>query len=437
MIVKETPKSAAVADKLIRKIKATGKQFTVKDSRISGLALLVTALGHKSWLLRYRFNGKQRNYVFAKFLEVEPGEGITCNQARQEAATMKESIRQGTDPAGKPEQKGKGLTMLELRNRWHERVLKDKYKDGGAYALGWLDRYVMPKHGERPTAEFNRFDIMEIVEQLKLEGKQRASTVVLATTKQLLTYAVKMGIIESNPLEVLTRADAGGRDSERERVLCEWSDPDSRQVKQCELLEFFEKLEVSGLWDGYQAALKIMLSTLARVGELSQAEWSNVDFRQGRWLIPKKDSKNGRAHSITLSCYALEQFKLLHDLTGTAPFVFPSGRNEGRPIEAKTITKQVRDRQRDKPLAGRSSRHFKSLVLSGGAWTPHDLRRTGATLMSALGVQGAIIEHCLNHLETNKMARIYQRHTPSEEMAEAWSRLGEHLDSIKPPPAAQ
>lgn len=407
------------------------------DPKVTGLSLRITPAGVKSWVLRYRFNGQQKKMTFAPFIDSTTGEGIGTHQARQEAAALKEQLRQGIDPAEKPAEAEAGPTMQQLRDRWHERVLKDKYKDGGTYALGWLDRYVMPDHGGCLVSDFNRSQMMEIVERLKLEGKTRASTVVLTTTKQLLTYAVKMGIIEHSPLQVLTRADAGGRDTERDRVLCEWSDPDSRQVKPCELAEFLGRLEDSGLWEGYQAGLKIMLATLARVGELSQARWENVDLNKGRWLIPKEHSKNGRAHSITLSTYAARHFELLRSLTGASAFVFPSGRNEGQSIEVTTITKQVRDRQRDKPLAGRSNKYCKSLFLTGGPWTPHDLRRTGATLMAALGIHGPIIEHCLNHMETNKMARIYQRHTPEPEMAEAWQKLGEHLASIKPLPVAR
>ena len=432
----EIPKSAVTADKQITKLK-TDKELTIKDSRLPGLSIRVTKSGSKSWLLRYSIKGKTKKYTFASFADSNTGHGIGTHQARQEAAELKEAVRKGIDPAAKPEPEEQGPTMHELRNRWLERVLKDKYKDGGTYALGWLDRYIMPKHGDKPVKEFNRADMMEVVERLKLEGKSRASTVVLTTTKQMMTYAVKMGIIEHSPLDVLTRADAGGRDKERERVLCEWSDPDSREVKECELAELFGRLEASNLWEGYQAGLKIMLSTLARVGELSQAKWENVDLHRGRWLIPKENSKNGRAHSITLSSYAAEQFRTLHQMTGETAFVFPSGRNEGQPIESKTISKQVRDRQRDKPLAGRGTNHAQSLLLPGGPWTPHDLRRTGATLMASLGLHREIIEHCLNHMETNKMARIYQRHTPVNEMAEAWQKLGEHLASIKPLPVDQ
>ena len=60
----------------------------------------------------------------------------------------------------------------------------------------------------------------------------------------------------------------------------------------------------------------------------------------------------------------------------------------------------------------------------------HDLRRTGATLMVALGVIPEVAERCLNHIEENKVKRIYQRHSYEPEMREAWQRLGQRLDIL-------
>lgn len=63
----------------------------------------------------------------------------------------------------------------------------------------------------------------------------------------------------------------------------------------------------------------------------------------------------------------------------------------------------------------------------GGGWTPHDLRRTGATMMGELGIMGEVIERCLNHVEGNKLKRIYQRHELKAEQREAWRLLGDRL----------
>jgi hypothetical protein len=81
------------------------------------------------------------------------------------------------------------------------------------------------------------------------------------------------------------------------------------------------------------------------------------------------------------------------------------------PLDTKTVTKQVADRQREPggQIAGRT-KQIDALKLGGGQWRPHDLRRTGASAMAELGALPDVIEKCLNHAEENKMKRIYQRH---------------------------
>ena len=47
--------------------------------------------------------------------------------------------------------------------------------------------------------------------------------------------------------------------------------------------------------------------------------------------------------------------------------------------------------------------------------------------MGELGVNGEVIERCLNHVEANKLKRTYQRHELKREQLEAWELLGNRL----------
>ena len=84
------------------------------------------------------------------------------------------------------------------------------------------------------------------------------------------------------------------------------------------------------------------------------------------------------------------------------------------------------------PLKNR--RNDNSLVLSrgeSGEWTPHDLHRTAATMMQALGVSLDVIDRCQNRvLPGSKVRRHYMHHDYAEEKREAWWRLGSRIDSI-------
>jgi len=68
------------------------------------------------------------------------------------------------------------------------------------------------------------------------------------------------------------------------------------------------------------------------------------------------------------------------------------------------------------------------LALSGGRWTAHDLRRTAATFMAALGVSGDVIDECLNHVIESRVRRIYIRDRRIAQQRQAFDALGEFLD---------
>ncbi|MCX7067680.1 MAG: site-specific integrase [Methylococcales bacterium] len=174
-----------------------------------------------------------------------------------------------------------------------------------------------------------------------------------------------------------------------------------------------------------ECAIWIALSTLCRIGELSKARFSDIDFELKTWKIPEANSKNGKAHTIYLSDFALEQFKLI---AKSETWVFANRDNSTHVCE-KSITKQVGGRQTTTILSNRA-KDSEALILTGGKWTPHDLRRTGATMMGNLLIQPDVIEKCLNHTEENKVKRIYQRQELKAEQAEAWRVLGERLSLL-------
>jgi integrase len=189
-----------------------------------------------------------------------------------------------------------------------------------------------------------------------------------------------------------------------------------------------------------QLALWICLGTLCRIGELLMARWEHVDLAAGEWRVPRENTKTKAEWKVYLSPFVLRQFRTLHALTGDTPFCFPARAGMGEApsthVCVKSVSKQVGDRQcqfKDrKPLKNR--KHDDSLVLSdgkSGEWTPHDLRRTGATMMQQLSVLPDVIDGCQNHvLAGPKTRRHYLHHDYAREKREAWERLGERIDAL-------
>ena len=114
-----------------------------------------------------------------------------------------------------------------------------------------------------------------------------------------------------------------------------------------------------------------------------------------------------------------------------SPWVLPASRQGAGHVCLKSLAKQIGDRQRgDKIPMKNRAKLTQALELPKGKWTPHDLRRTGATLMGTLGVRPDVIEKCLNHVQQNRLVRIYQRQTLQAEQVEAWRLLGDRLELL-------
>jgi integrase len=126
--------------------------------------------------------------------------------------------------------------------------------------------------------------------------------------------------------------------------------------------------------------------------------------------------------------------KELHQRTGKKPWCFPAKHKGKEHIDAKTMSKQFGDRQKSEPMKNRS-KYVETLTLSGGGWTPHDLRRTAAIIMGSVGIDPLTIESCINHVMP-KLTRTYQKEVAWDRKREAWDKLGQRLTIILNNPSA-
>ena len=144
----------------------------------------------------------------------------------------------------------------------------------------------------------------------------------------------------------------------------------------------------------------------------------------------------GEQCALRISAFALRQFKTLHGLTGQTAYCFPNAQKNGH-VDVKSISKIVGDCQSNfktqaKPLKGR--RNDNSLVLNGGAngnWTPHDLRRTGSTMLQAMGEDLNMIDRCQNHkIDEPKTRAHYMHFKYFHPKRKIWERLGLEIENI-------
>lgn len=357
------------------------------------------------------------------------------------AATIAEAERQAAE----------NKTVADLFEEW----MRDgvSRQDGNAELRRSFTKDVLPLIGEKPLRTLTEKDLLNVLRSVKARGLNRTVVIRSKDIGQMLRWAEKRKpwrtlMADGNPADLVDVNKLLDHDYEeqRDRLLS----PDEIR----ELHDIFARLErdydalpagqkYSGIRPvnpRVQCAVWICLSTLCRIGELLKSEWRHVDLDKGTWFIPAEATKGHKGkrqdHHVFLSSFALAQFKRLKEETGHTLFCFPS-KDENSHVDTKTVSKLIGDRQcrfknRNKPLSGRH--HDDSLVLSKGTkgeWTPHDLRRTGATMMQELGVALEIIDRCQNHLlGGSKVRRHYLHHDYAKEKTKAWHVLGKNLDSV-------
>lgn len=381
-----------------------------------------------SFYWRYKFDSKARELSCGTW----PKSSMPA--IRKERDKARAILESGNDPATerqadklkeKAEQQARlheiqaqlaRITVRDLYERWCSLELS-KRKDGGAEVKRGFEKDVLPRIGGMAAEDVARAHITGVLDAILARGANRLANRTLSELRQMFGFAYVRDIVKADPTHLLKKADFGGKETERSRVLSEG-----------EIFELKCKIPEAHLIPTTEAAIWIMLATCCRVGELSKARWEHLNFEAATWTIPDCNAKNGRTHTVYLSPFALRHFEALRGYTGEFEYLFPS--RDGGAIVEKAITKQIGDRQRSTLLKNRATRGAVAFLLSGGNWTPHDLRRTGATLMGELGVRPDVIERCLNHVEESRIQRTYQRQKLEVEQREAWRLLGERLDLL-------
>ncbi len=89
-------------------------------------------------------------------------------------------------------------------------------------------------------------------------------------------------------------------------------------------------------------ALRFVVLTACRSGEVRLARWSEVDVASAAWTIPASRMKGGTEHRVPLSDAALEVLEQARPLSGGHGLVFPSPRSTNRPLSDMTLTKVLR-----------------------------------------------------------------------------------------------
>ena len=384
-----------LTDAKLRNLTTPGKYF---DG--AGLYLELTPAGGRYWRLKYRHGGKEKRLAFGVY------PGVTLKDARDRAAAARKVIQSGDDP-GAQRKAEKAKAVHESANTF-EAVARDWLAHQGdrwePVTMGRirasLEADVFTVLGDRPMASIKPGEIMAAVKAIEARGAGELAGRVLQRVKSVYRWAVTHERIDANPmLDLLPSEILKPREVQHRAALADR-----------ELPEFLRKLAA---YDGDPTtvqALRLLMLTATRPGEVRGALWAEFDLEAAVWVIPAERMKMRAEHRVPLSTQAIKVLRDMERLSGGSALVFPSPVYRARPLSENT---------------------FNSALARMGykyAATAHGFRALFSTVANEAGHNPDVIERQLAHKERNKIRAAYHRSTYLQDRAKLMQWWGDYLD---------
>jgi integrase len=353
----------ALTDAGIKALKSKTARYMVSDGR--GLSLDVLPSGKMSWLYRYRLNGKYGKTSLGYYPD------LPLKSARGKRDELARQVAEGRSPALEAKLARAGLATNPTVKEFGERYYKEQVvpnRKNPKDIRRYLDNEIYPAFGETTLKEVNALDVQALVYRKRDNGRIAAAMQLRNVIKQMFSYAIETQLVTINPATMVATRYIG-KTRKRSRVLT----PN-------EIRLYLRTVYQSNIRRQFKLALHIILLTLSRKSELLLARWEHVNFDAGEWLIPEENAKNGKPHIVYLSTQVAEMLRELKALAGSSDLVLPGRSSLARPFAANALNKAI-----------------DGLALDMNPLTIHDLRRTGATLLTENGFNKDVIEKSLSH----------------------------------------
>ncbi|MDC7717303.1 tyrosine-type recombinase/integrase [Vogesella sp. DC21W] len=402
-----------LTDTKLRHLKPQAKMYKVADR--DGLYVAVTPAGGISFRYNYSINGRQETMTFGRY----GLGGITLAEARERLGEAKKMISAGKSPAKEKARDKARVKGAETFGAWAEKWLRgyqmaDSTRD---MRRSIFERELKHKFGNQKLAEISHEDLRTLTDAIVQRGAPATAVHAREVVMQVYRWAIERGQKVENPAE-LVRPASIAKFEPRDRALT----PD-------EIALMYQYLERIGTTPSIRAACKLLLLTMVRKSELTNATWSEINFSEAVWTIPKERMKRRTPHLVFLSRQAMDILIALKTFAGGSAYVLPSRYDIDKPMSSATLNQVLAltyklAQKEGKPLA---------------KFGPHDLRRTASTLLHEAGYNTDWIEKCLAH-EQRGVRAVYNKAEYREQrtemlqdwasMIDLWSRKGnEHEPS--------
>jgi integrase len=247
-------------------------------------------------------------------------------------------------------------------------------------------RELKPIFGNRLLAEVTHDDLRHLTDKIVERGAPATAVHAREVVMQIYRWASERGQDVENPA-----------DRVRPAAIAKFV-PRDRALTQEEIGLMYQYLERVSTSPTIRIAVKLLLLTLVRKSELTDATWEEVNFSDGIWSIPAVRMKRRNPHNVYLSRQAVDFFIALKTCAGGSRYVLPSRYDPDIPMSKATLNQVT-------TLAYTAAQKDGKVLAKFG---PHDLRRTGSTLLHEAGYNTDWIEKALAH-EQKGVRAVYNK----------------------------
>ena len=376
-----------LTDRFVAELERTGKKYERRDLRLPGFLVRVEASGKKTYYYRYSINRE------VKWFRIGPAE-MGAAAARLMTRRLIGAVALGGDPQAERKAKRGGLTFEQLHQRYvTERAQKRNKSWRQASYL--VTRFVLPRWARLPAAGITRADVKALLGSMS--SPTTANQVKFAVSA-VLKHGVREGLIALNP----------ARDIDDNPVTSR-----SRVLSASELPLFWRALD--RINPAKAAALKVVLLTGARPGEVCHMRWEHL--KDGWWEQPGEPqpgwpgTKNKCFHRLWLPASVREIIgtHVAHSAVGHV-FLTERGSAFGE-------------------LHG-AMREISRLCEFNPPVTAHDLRRTHGTTITGRGHGREAMDRMLNHREKKSTTNTYDCFEYAEKDRPIWEDVAAAILAI-------
>ncbi len=413
--------AARLTDTMVRKALPPARgQAMLWDGDVKGFALRVTPGGAKAFVLDYRVEGRQRRITLGAYPD------WSVQAARKTAKELKREVDHGRDPMGERHAERTAPTIEQLWERYQVEHLPHKaFRSQVDERIMW-EKIILPRFGKTRVGAITTDDIDELHHDITtVRGTPIRANRTVEVLRKAFNLAIRWNWREDNP------ASGVRKNAEEKRN------------------RYLNRNEISALARAVHEhnepvsanAIKLLMLTGARRGEVLGATWDMFDLENGVWTKPSAHTKQRRLHRVPLNSPAL---RLLRDMKERAaqkakergapisPFLF-SGL-DGKPLTdikrswlsicrkaglADKVEKRGRNGKPIKAKNGELITNWRTTVRI------HDLRHSFASILVSAGASLPLIGQMLGHTQPATTARY--AHLFDDPLRQAAEVVGEFI----------